>query len=153
MAGVTVRLATPADAPAAGRLLHDFTAEFDEPSPGPGVLAERLGAMLARDDVAALLAGDGPDGLALLTFRPGVWDTGPVALLEELYVVPERRSRGIGGALLQEAFAVARRRGSQTFEINVDEEDVDARRFYERHGVTAIEPGREFRSFYYSRRL
>ena len=134
-------------------MLDAFNREFGEPTPGPDVLAERLTTLLARDDVAALVAGDRPDGFALLTFRPGVWDTGPVALLEELYVRPELRGRGIGGGLLEEAFALAREKGSQTIEITVDEEDVDAQRFYERHGVRAIEPGREFRSFYFSRTL
>ncbi|HEX2084334.1 MAG TPA: GNAT family N-acetyltransferase [Solirubrobacteraceae bacterium] len=150
---MTVRVATPADARAVAQLLHDFNEEFEDPTPGPDALAERLTSMLGRDDVVALLAGDGPDGVALLTFRPGVWDEGPVALLEELYVKPGLRNRGIGTELLQRAFDAAREKGSRTFEINVDEEDVDAQRFYERHGVTPIEPGREYRAFYYSRRL
>jgi GNAT superfamily N-acetyltransferase len=150
---VTPRVATPADAAALGRMLHDFNTEFEEITPGPDVLAERLTEMLARDDVVALLAGDGPDGLALLTFRPSVWSDGPAALLEELYVVPALRNRGIGTELLQRAFDVAREHGSQYFEINVDEADVDARRFYERHGVSSTDPGSGERALYYFREL
>jgi hypothetical protein len=40
---VTVRVASPADAGAIGRLLHDFNTEFEEPTPGPERLAERIG--------------------------------------------------------------------------------------------------------------
>ena len=35
-------------------------------------------------------------------------------------------------------------------EINVDEFDHDARRFYERHGFTSTEPGSDERALYYS---
>ena len=128
-----VREAAPQDAPLLARMLHDFNTEFGDPTPGVEVLTQRLEAQLARDDVAALLAGE--DGLALLTFRPTVWDAGPVALLEELYVVPGKRGRGIGGELIERAFALSRARGAETFQVNVDDPDVDAQRFYERHGV------------------
>ncbi|HEX8205881.1 MAG TPA: GNAT family N-acetyltransferase [Solirubrobacteraceae bacterium] len=144
-----VRAATPADAPLLARMLHDFNTEFGEPSPEVEVLARRLESLLARDDVAALLAGE--EGLALLTFRPTVWDEGPVALLEELYVVPDRRGQGIGGELIEHAFAVSRERGAETFQVNVDEPDVDAQRFYEAHGVSATVDGE--RAFYFERRL
>jgi GNAT superfamily N-acetyltransferase len=89
--------------------------------------------------------------VALLTWRPSVWDAGPVTLLEELYVAPEHRGRGIGHEVLERALALARARGSQTFEINVDEDDVDARRFYERHGFRNTESGSDERLLYYWR--
>ena len=150
---MSVRRAEVADARTVAQLLHDFNMEFDDPSPGVAVLTGRVEEIVGRDDVVALLGGDGPDGVALLTFRPGVWDPGPVALLEELYVRRERRNRLLGTELLHAAFAAAREKGCTTFEIHVDEEDVDAQRFYERHGVMPIEPGRQYRAFYYSRTL
>ena len=137
----------------AAKMLHDFNVEFATPTPGPDVLAGRLRALIPRDDVLVLLAGDPPAGIALLTFRPSVWDAGPVALLEELYVRPDLRGRGIGHTVLERAMAIARGRGSQTFEINVDEDDTDARRFYEVHGFSNTEPGRTDRLLYYFREL
>ena len=76
-----------------------------------------------------------------------------MALLDELYVVPALRGQGIGSALLDRAEAVARQRGAEVLEINVDGEDVDARRFYERHGYTNTEPGQDEPMLYYYRRL
>lgn len=148
-----VRIAELADVEVVARMLHDFNLEFDTPTPGPSVLTDRLSRMLGRDDVAVLLAGDPPVGVALLTFRPTVWDSGPITLLEELYVRPEVRRRRIGHRLLERAVAMAEARGSQTFEINVDEGDTDARRFYEAHGFSAIQPETNERAFYYSRSL
>lgn len=151
--GFAVRTAGTADAEAAAHLLHDFNAEFDTPTPGPAVLAERLARLLGREDMVLLLAGDPPAGLALLTLRPGIWDPGPVVLLEELYVQPALRGHGIGGRLLERAMELARARRCDTFEINVDEGDVDAQRFYVAHGFSDTEPDTGERAVYYHRRL
>ena len=148
-----VRLASAADAGTVARLLDDFNREFDTPTPGPDVLAPRLQRLLPSGQVVALLAGEPPVGLAVMTFRPNPWYDGPVALLDELYVVPSLRSRGTGTALLQRAEQVARDRGAGLLEINVDGEDVDARRFYERHGYGCVEPGLSEPSLYYSKEL
>ena len=147
------RVAEPADAEVAARMLHDFNVEFGTPTPGPAVLTERLRRMLPRDDVVVLLAGEPAVAVALLTFRPGLWGDGPVTLLEELYVRPDLRGRGIGHAVLERAMAIARERGSENFEINVDEGDTDARRFYEAHGFSNSEPGETERLLYYFRSL
>jgi GNAT superfamily N-acetyltransferase len=148
-----LRLAEPADAAEVAEMLHAFNVEFSTPTPGSAVLTERLRGLLPRDDFVVLLAGDPAVGLALLTFRPGVWDAGPVTVLEELYVRPDLRGQGIGHGLLDRAMAIARERGSATFEINVDEGDIDARRFYERHGFSNTEPGETERLLYYFRAL
>jgi GNAT superfamily N-acetyltransferase len=73
-----------------------------------------------------------------------------VALLDELYVVPARRSRGIGSAIIGHLLAWATERGVGLIEINVDEADGDAQRFYERHGFSGLDPGTGERAFYYS---
>jgi GNAT superfamily N-acetyltransferase len=149
----TPRLAGPADADEVARLLHDFNTEFDTPSPGPAVIGERLRRLLAGDVTLAIIAGTPPVAVALVTLRPNVWYDGQVALLDELYVAPARRNQGIGTAVIRELLAVAQARGVELVEINVDEGDVDARRFYERHGFTAIGPETGERAFYYHQEL
>lgn len=149
----TPRMATTADADDVARLLDAFNHEYDDPTPGPAVLRERLIRLLAGGDVVALLASDPPVAVALLTFRPNVWYDGPVGLLDELYVVPEMRGRGLGSALLAAAEAVTQQRGGELLEVNVDGEDGDARRFYERHGYSCMEPGEPEPDLYYCREL
>jgi GNAT superfamily N-acetyltransferase len=153
MTDTAVRLATPADAPVLAQLLHEFNAEFDTPSPGPAILARRLAELLAADSTFAVLAGTPAVGLALVTVRPNVWYDGPVALLDELYVAPDRRDHGLGTALLAEVEAQCHARGAELVEINVDEGDVDAQRFYVRHGFSATEPDTGERAFYFFRQL
>lgn len=147
------RLTTVADAEEVARLLHDFNTEFDTPSPGADVLALRLRTLLAGGETLAILAGTPAVAVALVTLRPNVWYAGQVALLDELYVVPALRGHGIGSAIVGLLMSTARASGVDLVEINVDEGDVDARRFYERHGFSATEPDSTERSLYYAQDL
>lgn len=153
MVDAPVRPATVADASTVAGLLHDFNAEFGVPSPGPPVLTERLRAHLPGGGLVALLVGEPAVGLALLSFRPSVWYDGPVALLDELYVRPQLRNQRRGSALLAAAVELARRRGAESVEVNVDGEDVDARRFYERHGFRNTDAEGGDQLLYYHREL
>ncbi len=147
------RRATTADAATTAALLDAFNREYDTPTPGTAVLTERLERLLGGGQVIALLTGEPAVGVALLTLRPNVWYEGPVALLDELYVVPGRRGQGLGSALLAAAEAVTRQHGGELLEINVDGGDTAARRFYERHGYADTEPGEEQPALYYYREL
>jgi GNAT superfamily N-acetyltransferase len=100
-----------------------------------------------------LLTGDPAVAVALLTLRPNVWYDGPVALLDELYVAPEVRGRGLGSTLLAAAEAVTRQRGGELLEISVDGADTGARRLYERRGYVNREPGEDQPLLYYHREL
>jgi GNAT superfamily N-acetyltransferase len=147
------RLAGPDDAAEVAALLDAFNREFDTPTPGRDVLAARLRHLLATPDTFALLAGDPAVGVALVTLRTNVWYDGTVALLDELYVAPELRGQGIGSGILGLLATEAARRGVSLVEINVDESDVDAQRFYERHGYAGVEEATGERAFYYSQEL
>ncbi|WP_404433667.1 GNAT family N-acetyltransferase [Microbacterium lacus] len=147
------RRATPEDAPIVARLLHDFNTEFDAASPGVGVLAPRLRKLLASPTTFALLVGDRAEGVALVTLRTNVWYPGPVALLDELYVTPDRRGQGLGSAMILLLLDECRSLGVSAIEIGVDAPDVDAQRFYERHGFQGVDPDTGDRAFWYSLEL
>jgi ribosomal protein S18 acetylase RimI-like enzyme len=149
-----VRRAQAADAPVIGRLLHDFNTEYDEPTPGPDALAERMALLLAEGQTTVLLGGDGPDGLAVLRFRRSIWTPGLECYLAELYVVPERRGQGLGRALMQAAMTHARDQGADYMDLGTSEDDVAARALYESLGFS----NREGRpdgplNYYYDREL
>lgn len=146
-------IATVADAAEIAQLLHDFNTEYDEPVPAVDVLADRLRTLLASDDAFAILSGSPAVAVALVMLRPSIWYEGRVALLEELYVVPALRSRGIGAGLIAELTSAARSRGAAMVEINVDELDIDAQRFYVREGFACTDPGSTTRALWYYREL
>lgn len=137
----SVRLAGPDDTDAVARLLHDFNVEFGEPAPPPAELAERLAALLRGGDTFIVVGGSGPEAVAVLRCRPGLWSAGLECYLAELYVVPARRRLGLGRSVLQAAMDEARRRGADRMDLGTSETDVAARRLYEDMGFTNREGG------------
>ncbi|GIM66423.1 N-acetyltransferase [Planomonospora venezuelensis] len=146
-----VRRATVEDAAVLGRLLWDFNTEFDTETEDADVLARRFARLMGLDGVLAVLAEDdgAAVGFALVTLRPAIWFDGPVSQLEELYVIPPLRDRGIGTQVLGLCRSLVRDLGSPEMHINVDEVDADTRRFYERHGFRNIEDGTDYRMLCY----
>ena len=132
------REATAVDAERLGAMLHDFQAEFGEPTPGPEALAEHIRAAIERDELVFVVS---EDGFAQVSFRTWMISGTPVALLEELYVAPEARGEGQGRALLELAMELARERGAISIELNTSEADVAARGLYESAGFTNLEDG------------
>jgi ribosomal protein S18 acetylase RimI-like enzyme len=141
--GKQIRQAEVEDAPGIARLLHDFNSEYEEPTPGVEELTRLLLPLLAEEEISVLLAGEEPEGLALLRFRPAIWSSGLEAHLQELYVVPAHRGRGIGRALLEAAIEFARAHGAVGIDLNTGETDTAARSLYESMGFSNREGGPE----------
>jgi GNAT superfamily N-acetyltransferase len=95
------------------------------PYPREAIRARWTGA-LADPSKRVLIAvtGDEPVGAALVSEE---W-------LEGLYVVPEQWGSGLGGSLHDQALELVRELGSTRCRLWVLEENVRARRFYERRG-------------------
>jgi ribosomal protein S18 acetylase RimI-like enzyme len=133
---IQVRRAGVADAADLAQLLHDFNVEYSEPTPEVKDLTKTVARLLEEDEITVLLAGDGPDGLSLFRFRPGIWSAGSECYLQELYVVPHLRGRGIGRALVEATIELARERGADGIDLNTGETDSAARALYESMGFT-----------------
>jgi ribosomal protein S18 acetylase RimI-like enzyme len=82
-------------------------------------------------------AGGEPVGYAFVTVGPGYasWSTGErIAELETLSVLPERRSGGVGAALVDAAWDRLAQLGVEGMAITTTKTNVGAQRFYERQG-------------------
>ena len=149
-----VRRATPEDADAVGRLLHEFNAEYEEETPGAEALARHARPLLESGEVTGLLIGEGPDGFCLLRFHNSIYDGRPDAYVQELYVVPGGRGEGMGRALLDAAIEAAREAGAGHIDLTTSEDDREARSLYESSGFTNREGGEDGPSMlYYERDL
>lgn len=150
-----LRVAVPEDAALLGRMLHEFNLEYGEAEPSAEQVAGLAGPQLASGEVAALFGpGDPPDGFAQLRFRSSLYDPGPDACLEELWVRPHARGTGLGRALLEGAMDLARERGATRIDLNTTVADEAARALYEKCGFTNAELGPDGPSMlYYERDL
>jgi ribosomal protein S18 acetylase RimI-like enzyme len=131
-----IRSAVPDDADSIGQLLHDFNREFDEPTPPPSALADRVRLLLGAGDTTILVGGSGPDGLAVLRYRAALWSEALECYLAELYVVPDLRGQGLGRALMESAIDEARGHGADYMDLGTSEDDVAARNLYQSLGFT-----------------
>jgi ribosomal protein S18 acetylase RimI-like enzyme len=149
---VSVRRAEPRDAEAIAQLLYDFNTEYDEPTPEPPQLAARIREVMGGDTIV-LLAGDAPDGVAVLRFRLALWSSGKECYVAELYVVPQRRGQGLGRALMESAIELARQEGADWMDVGTSEDDVAARALYESLGFINREGPEGPITYFYGREL
>jgi ribosomal protein S18 acetylase RimI-like enzyme len=150
---IQIREASVEDAPAIARLLYDFNTEYEAATPPVGELTRHATRMLRAGEMTVLLAGDGPDGFALLRFRSSVWTEQQEAYLQELYVVPDLRGHGIGEALMEAVLASCRVHDVAWVELNTAESDEAARGLYEKLGFTNEEGPDGAAMLYYEREI
>lgn len=99
---------------------------------GERPVAECLVAEVDRDGGAAVV------GFALFFTNFSTFLGKPGLYLEDLYVQPAVRGRGIGRALLERLGALAVARGCGRFEWSVLDWNTDAIRFYEKMGAAVL---------------
>ena len=89
---------------------------------------EKGGAWVIRSQGEAV-------GYLVLTLAFSLEFGGVFALLDELYIEPGRRGQGIGSATLRFAEVESREMGAATLRLETGKDNIDAVRFYERHGL------------------
>ena len=143
---VTIMRATVAEAAAVVALIDNLLAELRGGASGldiPAAVAQcetllaeyRYTAFLALDD-------DTPIGVITLTETATVYARGTIGVIQELYVAPALRSRGVGHRLLAAAQAEGRTWGWRGIQVGAPDPARFARSvaFYEREGFRVIGP-------------
>jgi GNAT superfamily N-acetyltransferase len=141
VAGAKLRAAEARDVAGIVGLIHEL-AEFEKLSHLVQVTPQSLQPQLfgPRPAAEAVVAeADGRVvGFALFFANFSTFLGKPGLYLEDLYVQPAFRGRGIGAALLKHLAALARQRDCGRFEWSVLDWNVDAIRIYERMGATLL---------------
>jgi ribosomal protein S18 acetylase RimI-like enzyme len=137
------------------RLIADFRDWWGKRDPSDDVIRASAGRLLADASTEYLLAFDGSEaavGVCQLRYRLSVWTGSDDCWLEDLFVTEAARSGGHGKALVEAALASARSRGCGRMELDVNEQNTGALRFYEALGFST-EPKPPGRTLFVSRLL
>lgn len=141
-AGRGLRVGGPDDAELLGRMLYEFNLEFGQTEPPAEQMGRLARPQLASGEVAVVFGpGDPPVGFAQLRYRGSLYEAGPDACLEELWVRPAARGTGLGRALLEAAMDLAREHGATRIDLNTSVDDEAARALYAKCGFTNEEFG------------
>lgn len=135
---LAIRRAKPSDVPTIARLIRalaEYERLAEEVTMTEDVLAESLFGDRAYAET--LLAEDNgePVGFALFFHNFSTFRGKPGIYLEDLFVMPEHRGGGVGGALFERLASIAVERGCERFEWAVLDWNADAIGFYERLGA------------------
>jgi ribosomal protein S18 acetylase RimI-like enzyme len=149
-----VRRALPDDLDDVVRLIAAFRDWWGKTTPAEEAIARVAERLLAADATEFLLAydGDAAVGVCQLRYRLSVWTGSDDCWLEDLFVVEGARGGGHGRALVEAAFESARARGCRRIELDVNEENESALRFYESLGFS-LEPKPPGRTLFVGRLL
>ena len=135
---VTIRSGEPADVPVIAELIRGL-ARYEKLDDQVSMTEEKLAQALfgERRYAETLLAEDGGEavGFALFFHNFSTFLAKPGIYLEDLFVSPEHRGKGIGRLLLERLARLAVDRGCGRLEWAVLDWNVEAIRFYERLGA------------------
>jgi ribosomal protein S18 acetylase RimI-like enzyme len=150
-----VRTAEQRDLDDVVRLIAEFRDWWGKQEPSETTIREVVERLLEDDRTEFLLAADDSGaavGVCQLRYRPSVWTGFDDCWLEDLFVSESARGGGQGRKLVEAAFASARARGCRRIELDVNEQNEAALRFYESLGFTT-EPKPPGRTLFVSRKL
>jgi GNAT superfamily N-acetyltransferase len=141
-AEITIRPATPDDVPLVLRFIRglaEYERLLDEVKASEETLREHMFG--PRPYCEAILAFDGgaPAGFALYFYTYSTFEAKPSLYLEDLFVLPELRGRGLGKALLVRLAQIALERGCGRLQWQVLDWNEPAIRFYRSLGARLLD--------------
>ena len=128
-----IRDAAPSDRAAWNHLWQGFLDYYDTTLPGPVTESTWTRLMDPACPMQMRLAVvDGvPLGFAIHQHHPSTWVLGDDCYLEDLFVDPAARGKGLGRALIEDLMALARAQGWHRLYWNTEATNETARRLYD----------------------
>ena len=138
--GATVRAASTADVSALCGLVreyweHEALSNFEEARIA-GLLKAALASGGGVHAWLALNVEKQPVGYLLVVTQFSLEYGGLAAEIDEFYLVPQARGRGLGMALLTAAETSLQERGVRCLQLQLSTDNLSARELYRRHGFT-----------------
>jgi len=135
-----IRVATEVDIDNLANLIAAFRDHLAQQLPHKTEILSSLRKLLIEDDVEFLVACTG-SGVAVaytqVRYYYSLWSTGFEAQIEDLFVLPVARGRGIGSRLVESVVCRAREHGCHLIVLNTNERNTEALRLYTKTGFVA----------------
>jgi ribosomal protein S18 acetylase RimI-like enzyme len=142
-----LRRAGAADAPAIRRMIQALILHSGNPPATPAQVEELARHMSGpHPDIEGIIAERGSEALGMVLFFPwlSTWRGRLNLYIQDLYVEPAERGRGLGRSLLAAAALEGKKRGCKGLLLAVEISNADAARFYTRLGFQRIEEERHW---------
>jgi GNAT superfamily N-acetyltransferase len=139
---IALRFAKPGDAALILRFIRalaEYERQPDAVQVSEATLAQQLSAARPPFDCLVAELGGEPAGFALFFHTYSTWVGRQGIWLEDLFVLPQHRGRGVGAALFQRVGAIALERGCGRFEWSVLDWNKLARDFYASFGARTLD--------------
>ncbi|PQA89340.1 GNAT family N-acetyltransferase [Hyphococcus luteus] len=148
MAGdVIIRKAAPDDAGDIQAMIAALARDVDGPAHVLSVEDVKRHGFGDAPDFRALIAECGGEIIGLALYFPefSTWRGKRGVYLQDIYVKPEARGRGVGEKLIAQLAREAKAMGAVYLRLAVDRDNLEGARFYKRLRFTEVERDRIFK--------
>jgi GNAT superfamily N-acetyltransferase len=148
MSDVRLRPALPADIPTILDLIRELADYERDPAAAVATPDLMYDALFGPKAVAHVIMAEDDEathGFALYFFNFSTWTGRRGLYLEDFFVRPAARARGIGLELFRRLTRIARESGCGRMELSVLNWNVNAIRFYEKQGGFAMDDWTHYR--------
>ncbi|MFN8345849.1 MAG: GNAT family N-acetyltransferase [Spirosomataceae bacterium] len=117
--------------------IYDFLCELEEETFDFTLFQQLFLRNLQNPDCHYFLAFDGSlcVGYASVHAQWLLHHCGKVGEIQEMFVISDYRSKGVGGLLIRALMQVAERENFEILEVTANKKRTDTHRFYERQGL------------------
>lgn len=138
MVNFWIELCRPEQAPRLAPLIRQLAIDEGADPAGVADIENIVAALLQSGSSDFLLAtvDDQPVGCMQIAYRLSTWNATPYAYIEDFYLAPSVRGRGVGTKMLDYALQRAEGQGADAIMLDVRSANTAAQRLYARFGFS-----------------
>lgn len=125
----SVREASAGEVPAVAAAVESLLVELGGSRPAPEEMEAEVRAIVENPEIGTMLVAEAAGGIVGVlgaSFTRAIHVPGPYAVIQDLWVHPDWRSRGVGADLVEAIVVLCRERGIGRIEVGLPRESFDA---------------------------